>query len=73
MDPYEYEDVLADVCEQLPRQLKLDVKLAIDGDDPCEPRVAIFTCRSDGREWRFPVQPNGRIAEEAVWFLCAAV
>jgi hypothetical protein len=70
MDPYEHADMWLDVWKQLPSGVQQGVTLGIDGDDPCEPRIAIFRRRNGTREWRFPVLSNGLISEEAVWLLC---
>jgi hypothetical protein len=73
MDPYEYQDMLADVWEQLPPGVQAGVNLAIECEDICEPRIAIFT-RPDGtRKWEFVVRPNGQITDEAITRLCLEV
>lgn len=40
-----------DVWKQLPSGVQQDVTLRIDGDDPCEPRIAISRHRNGTREW----------------------
>jgi hypothetical protein len=74
MDPYEYDDMLAEVWEQVPPGVQQWVKLAIQCDDTCAgPRIAIFTTHDGIRSWRFELQPNGLITDEAIWHLCAFV
>ena len=65
MDPYEYQEAVAVLLEQLPRALQLSLKIDIDCG---EPRIAIFT--ANGRSYRFPIKEDGRIADHAVSLLC---
>jgi hypothetical protein len=71
MDPYEYEDLLAEVWEQLPRGVQEAVTLQIECDDVSDgPRTAIFTSLDGTRSMKFEVMSNGRISENAVLQLC---
>jgi hypothetical protein len=49
--------------EQLPPQLRPIFRIRRPNDDPS---LAGYTRRSDGREWRFPDQEDGRIADLAI-------
>jgi hypothetical protein len=71
-DPYEYEDWLDVLYEQLPRDLRHRLTIAIECDESDKSRIAVFT-RCDGRSWRFPVQDDGFISQDAIVELCVVV
>jgi hypothetical protein len=58
--------------DQLPRDLRHRLSIAVECDDSGRNRIAVFT-RRDGRTWRFPVRTRGRISKKALWELYASV
>jgi hypothetical protein len=72
-DPYEYEDWLVALYEQLPRGVRPEISIAVETDESDRSRNAVFTRRRDGRSWRFPVQEGGRITDDAISLLCTVV
>ena len=62
MNPYEYEDLLVGVWEQLPQDVERKVTIAIQCDDICDQlRIAIFAAR-DGTQAPERLQRRQRAA-----------
>jgi hypothetical protein len=68
-DPYEYQDWLGVLYEQLPHDLQTKLKIAVVPGAFGDRGIAMFI-GPDGRSEQFPIQEDGRIAENAVAQLC---